>query len=156
MSQSIEWQRFIHHNEIIVILMPRRVPPGRAQAGLPTRIVLSALAGLLSVLVGNYDRSTVLDAQMYSRLHQKFGEHLSKAKIPRGVKMREATSHHTTIFEHAPTSEHAIQFQEFTREVVARIERSFKAQAEETAEAAQAQPVAATDDEFAMGELSNG
>jgi len=111
---------------------------------------------LLSVLVGNYDRSTVLDAQMYARLHQKFGEHLSKAKIPRGVKMREATSHHTTIFEHAPTSEHAIQFQEFTREVVARIERSFKAQAEAAAEAPQAQPVAATDDEFAMGELSNG
>jgi hypothetical protein len=51
MSQSIERQRFIHHNEVIVTLMPRRVPPGRAQAGLPIRIVLSALAGLLSLLV---------------------------------------------------------------------------------------------------------
>ncbi|CAO4177694.1 hypothetical protein CLBKND_03062 [Methylorubrum aminovorans] len=51
MSQSIEWQRFIHHNEVIVTLMPRPASPGRPVAGLPTRIVLSALAGLLSLLV---------------------------------------------------------------------------------------------------------
>lgn len=51
MSQSIEWQRFIHHTNVTVTLMPRPAAPGRAHAGLPTRIVLSALVGLLSLLV---------------------------------------------------------------------------------------------------------
>lgn len=51
MSHSIEWQRFIHHNDVTVTLMPRPASPGRAHAGLPTRLVLSALVGLLSLLV---------------------------------------------------------------------------------------------------------
>ena len=51
MSQSIASQRFIHHNDVTVILMPRPASPGRAHAGLPTRLALSALVGLLSLLV---------------------------------------------------------------------------------------------------------
>ncbi|BAU92259.1 hypothetical protein MPPM_3654 [Methylorubrum populi] len=51
MSHAIEWQRFVHHNDVTVTLMPRPALPGRAHAGLPTRLVLSALAGLLSLLV---------------------------------------------------------------------------------------------------------
>ncbi|MEH3119786.1 MAG: hypothetical protein PGN25_19940 [Methylorubrum populi] len=51
MSQSIAWERFVHHNEPTVTLMPRPASPGRAKAGLPTRILLSAVVGLLSLLV---------------------------------------------------------------------------------------------------------
>lgn len=51
MSQSIASQRFIHHNDVTVTLMPRPASPGRAHAGLPTRLALSALVGLLSLLV---------------------------------------------------------------------------------------------------------
>lgn len=52
MSHAIAWERFIHHNDRNVTLMPRPASPSRAAtAGLPTRIVLSALVGLLSLLV---------------------------------------------------------------------------------------------------------
>lgn len=51
MSQSIAWERVVHHNDPTVTPMPRPVSSGRASAGLPTRIVLSALVGLLSLLV---------------------------------------------------------------------------------------------------------
>lgn len=51
MSHSIAWQGFVHHNDVTVTLMPRPASPGRAHAGLPTRIVLSVLVGLLSLLV---------------------------------------------------------------------------------------------------------
>ena len=51
MSHAIEWQRFIHHNDVTVTLMPRPASPGRAHAGLSARLVLSALVGLLSLLV---------------------------------------------------------------------------------------------------------
>lgn len=81
---------------------------------------------LLCVLVGNYDRSTLLDQQIYQRLQQKFGKNLAKTRIGRGVKMREATSHHLTIFEHAPSSDQAVQFLEFAREVIARLEAASK------------------------------
>lgn len=51
MSQSIARERFVHHNERIVTLMPHPAPSGRTRIGLPARIVLSTLAGLLSLLV---------------------------------------------------------------------------------------------------------
>lgn len=77
---------------------------------------------LMSVLVGNFDKSTVLDSQIYSRLQQKFGDHLSKVRISRGVRMRESTSHRVSIFEHASSCEQAVQFRKFTEEVIETME----------------------------------
>lgn len=51
MSQSIERNGFLPHTRITVTLLNRTARSGRAQAGLPTRLVLSILAGLMSLLV---------------------------------------------------------------------------------------------------------
>ncbi|WP_331286175.1 MULTISPECIES: hypothetical protein [Methylobacteriaceae] len=51
MSQSIARKRFVHHNVRIVTRMFDLAPSGRTRTGLPARIVLSTLAGLLSLLV---------------------------------------------------------------------------------------------------------
>jgi cellulose biosynthesis protein BcsQ len=110
---------------------------------------------LMSVLVGNYDKSTVLDEQIYTRLRQKFGEHLSKVRISRGVKIRESTSHHTTIFEHAGASDHAAQFLEFTREVIARMEKSLTEAPQREDQTTPASGPDATD-ELAVGEVNHG
>lgn len=116
---------------------------------------------LMSVLVGNYDKSTVLDDQIYTRLQKKFGEHLSKVRVSRGVKIRESTSHHTTIFEHAESSEQAKQFADFTQELVARIEKSLEAAPVEdrpgdTLTPAQPPVPPGTTDDLAVGEVSHG
>lgn len=51
MSQSIERKGGSPHTPITVTLMTRTARPLRATAGLPARLVLSALVGLLSLLV---------------------------------------------------------------------------------------------------------
>lgn len=125
---------------------------------------------LLRVLVGNYDKSTVLDQQIYARLKTKFGELLSKVRIGRGVKMREATSHHLTIFEHAAGSDQAEAFRAFAHEVATTVERALasppvavpaRASAPRAAAngAGEDEPVSAeveARDIEAMGEVGNG
>lgn len=54
MPQSIARERFIHHNDVIVIIMTRLASTGLAStthACRPARMVLSTLVGLLSLLV---------------------------------------------------------------------------------------------------------
>lgn len=51
MSQSIERNRFVPHTRNTVTLFTRTARSGHATAGLPTRLVLSFLAGLMSLLV---------------------------------------------------------------------------------------------------------
>lgn len=51
MSQSIERNGLLPHTRVTVTLFNSTVRSGRAPAGLPTRLILSALAGLLTVLV---------------------------------------------------------------------------------------------------------
>lgn len=51
MSQSIERNDFVPHTRITVTLLTRTARSGHATAGLPTRLVLSFLAGLMSLLV---------------------------------------------------------------------------------------------------------
>ena len=72
---------------------------------------------LLRILVGAYDKSTVLDAEIYSKLKRQFGAHLSPVKVTRGVRLRESFSYHVSIYEHAPESDQAKQFRAFVREV---------------------------------------
>ncbi|WP_232629802.1 hypothetical protein [Methylobacterium sp. Leaf118] len=50
MSQSIERSGGSPHNPVTVTLMTRTARPHRTRTGLPTRLVLSALVGLLSLL----------------------------------------------------------------------------------------------------------
>lgn len=51
MSQSIERNRFVPHTRITVTLLTRSATTGHATAGLPTRLVLTLLVGLMSLLV---------------------------------------------------------------------------------------------------------
>ncbi len=51
MSQAIERNGILPHTRVTVTLFNSTARSGRATAGLPTRLVLSALAGLLSLLV---------------------------------------------------------------------------------------------------------
>lgn len=51
MSQPIERNGFLPHTRVTVTLSNSTAHSGRATAGLPTRLVLSALAGLMSLLV---------------------------------------------------------------------------------------------------------
>lgn len=72
---------------------------------------------LLRILVGAYDKSTVLDSEIFSKLSRQFGKHLSPVKVTRGVRLRESFSYSVSIFEHAPESDQAKQFRAFVREV---------------------------------------
>ena len=67
---------------------------------------------LLGVLVGNFDKTTVLDQEIYDALKAKFNAHLSPTTIRRGVRLREAAAHGLTIFEHDPQGPIAAEFEE--------------------------------------------
>ena len=83
---------------------------------------------LLGVVLGNFDSSTTLDADIFSKLQQRFGDKMCKTKITRSVKHREATVHQSTIFEHAPGTPAANQFLDLTDELLARIPNEAKAE----------------------------
>ena len=77
---------------------------------------------LLGVLLGNYDTTAKLDADIHKMLSRKFGNGLIfDIKINRSVKHREATVYGRTIFEHAPDAQPAAQFQNLVHEVVGRL-----------------------------------
>ena len=72
---------------------------------------------LLRILVGAFDKSTVLDGEIFAKLSRQFGKHLSPVKVTRGVRLRESFSYNVSVYEHAPESDQAKQFREFVREV---------------------------------------
>jgi chromosome partitioning protein len=77
---------------------------------------------LLGVLLGNYDVTAKLDADIHNMLSRKFGKSLIfEIKINRSVKHREATVYGRTIFEHAPEQQPATQFLALVREVAGRL-----------------------------------
>ena len=112
---------------------------------------------LMSVLVGNFDRSARLDQDIYEQLRSKFGEQMSAVKVTRGVRMRELPSFQTTIFEHDPKCDQAEQYRDFCREVIKRIERRERGVAEAVAPTVNsAQPSGSVQTEHTVGEMSNG
>lgn len=76
---------------------------------------------LAGVLLGNFDRSAKLDADIHQMLIQRFGENLVfQTTIGRSVKHREATVYCQTIFEHARGTPPAEQYLDLVREMINR------------------------------------
>src|SRR4051812_5719118 len=76
---------------------------------------------LAGVLLGNYDRTTVLDRQIHEMLQQRFGgEVVFNTTIGRSVRMREATVQGQTIFEHPEGDAQAQQFSALVHEMLNR------------------------------------
>ena len=71
------------------------------------------------VILGNFDKSTKLDAQVHRMLVDMFGVDLVfKSVIGRGVRNREATFHGKTIFEHASNDPASIQYLDLVKEML--------------------------------------
>ncbi len=71
------------------------------------------------VVLGNYDRSTKLDAQVHQKLVDIFGEAIVfKTVVGRGVRNREATFSGKTIFEHAPDTPASNQYLALVKEML--------------------------------------
>lgn len=115
---------------------------------------------LLRILVGAYDKSTVLDAEIYAKLKRQFGDHLSPVKVTRGVRLRESFSYHLSIFEHAPESDQAKQFRAFVRQVVDGVSKGRTADPEVDASkdvlVPQPPPAGVSDEEVEVREALNG
>jgi chromosome partitioning protein len=80
---------------------------------------------LAGVLLGNYDKTTVLDRQIHEMLQQRFGgEVVFNTTIGRSVRMREATVQGQTIFEHPEGVAQAQQFTALVQEMLNRGSKS--------------------------------
>ncbi len=76
---------------------------------------------LAGVLLGNFDRTAKLDADIHKMLVQRFGEELVfRTTIARSVKHRESTLHRKTIFEHAAGDQASLQYIELVKEMINR------------------------------------
>ena len=76
---------------------------------------------LAGVLLGNYDKTAKLDADIHKALVKKFGEDLVfRTTIARSVKHRESTLYRKTIFEHAPNDQASIQYADLVKEMINR------------------------------------
>jgi hypothetical protein len=80
---------------------------------------------LAGVLLGNYDKTTVLDRQIHEMLQGKFrGEVVFNTTIGRSVRMREATVQGQRIFEHPEGGAQAQQFAALVQEMLNRGSKS--------------------------------
>jgi chromosome partitioning protein len=76
---------------------------------------------LAGVLLGNYDRTAILDRQIHEMLKTRFGgETVFNTTIGRSVRMREATVHGKTIFEMPDAASQAEQFVALIHEMLNR------------------------------------
>ena len=76
---------------------------------------------LAGVLLGNFDRTTKLDANIYDLLCKKFGENaVFRSTIARTVKMKEMVFYNKTIFEYAETTAQAGDFLSLVKEMISR------------------------------------
>jgi chromosome partitioning protein len=76
---------------------------------------------LAGVLLGNFDRTTVLDKDILSLLVRRFGETaVFRTTIGRSVRMREATVRGLTVFELPEAEQQGDQFLALVREMINR------------------------------------
>lgn len=88
------------------------------------RVTYNPKLQMAGVLLGNFDRTTKLDSQIYSLLCKKFGENsVFQTTIGRGVRMKEMVFNNQTIFEFEDT---AVQAQDFLKLVNEMIGRAMK------------------------------
>lgn len=82
---------------------------------------LDCTAKVLGVLPVMIDKRLKSQKEMLRLLQAKFGKQVFKAHIPNSVKLSEAPSHGKSIFEYAPTSIGAIQYDKVTTELLKRL-----------------------------------
>jgi chromosome partitioning protein len=76
---------------------------------------------LLGIVLTMFDKRNSLSEQVYSEIHNYFGDKLFKTIIPRNVRLAEAPSYGKTIFEHDRWSKGARSYKSLAKEVQARV-----------------------------------
>ncbi len=78
---------------------------------------------LLGVLVTLFDRRTALSRDVEAHIRQVFGEKAFKTVITRSVRLEEAPAHKKSIFDYAPRSSGAAEYEQLSREVIKRVQK---------------------------------
>ncbi|MFI5270791.1 MAG: ParA family protein [Candidatus Saccharimonadales bacterium] len=76
---------------------------------------------LLGIVLTMFDKRNSLSEQVYSEIHNYFGDKLFKTIIPRNVRLAEAPSYGKTIFEHDRWSKGARSYKSLAKEIQARL-----------------------------------
>ncbi len=76
--------------------------------------------GILFVLPCMVDQRTRLTSEVLSEIERHFGSLVAETRIRPNVKLAEAPSFGLTIFQHAPDSNGAVDYQDLAREVLVR------------------------------------
>lgn len=74
---------------------------------------------ILGVLC-TFSEKTVVSRDVERQLRVYFADKVFKSVIPKNVSLEEAHSHHTHIFDHAPTSSGARAYRKLVKEIIAR------------------------------------
>lgn len=75
---------------------------------------------ILGVLATRYDRRLNIAKDVLVSLREHFGDRMFETVIPETVKIREAPSFQSSIFDHAPGSPGALAYQQLVEEVMTR------------------------------------
>ena len=75
---------------------------------------------LLGVVVTLFDKRTTISHDVESHIRNVFGEKAFNTVITRSVRLEESPAHKKTIFEYAPRSSGAMEFQDLSKEVLSR------------------------------------
>lgn len=75
---------------------------------------------ILGVLVTLFDKRTTLSKDVESHIRNVFGEKAFKTIITRSVRLEESPAHKETIFQFAPKSSGASEYQKLSKEVLKR------------------------------------
>ena len=75
---------------------------------------------LLGVVVTLFDRRTTISKDVESHIRNVFGEKAFKTVISRSVRLEESPAHKMPIFDYAPRSSGALEYQSLSKEVLNR------------------------------------
>ncbi len=95
---------------------------------------------LLGILISMYQKQRNLSKEVLEELERHFGDLVFASRLRMNVRLAEAPSHGQTIFEYAPESPGAADFQALAKEVATRLHLSAKESPDSSAAVAEAQP----------------
>ena len=75
---------------------------------------------LLGVVVTLFDKRTTISHDVESHIRNVFGEKAFNTVITRSVRLEESPAHKKTIFDYAPRSTGAMEYQDLSKEVLSR------------------------------------
>lgn len=83
---------------------------------------------LLGVVVTLFDKRTTISHDVEAHIRNVFGKKAFKTVITRSVRLEESPAHRKSIFDHAPRSSGAIEYQSLAKEVLKRADETQKVQ----------------------------